>query len=682
MEFLQDPAVVGGIVVGIAVIGVSWYVMFSRKGGNSSDDNIKGRGSSFDSSKYPGGKLHVYFGSQTGTAEGFARVVLEEGRERGFDVKLCDLEDFEPQEFKEPKLAMFIVATYGEGEPTDNARRMCTWLKPAAEADGMDTAQDGELSEMKFCVFGLGNKQYEHYNRMGKTTNANLERLGGERVATYGEGDDDGNLEEDFNQWREQMWPQLIERFIGSSAAIPLKNSGPPKKVTLQFQARTMSVSEAANATKSGPVYRTNQIQASTKHFFEPHSALATLTVNRELRNVTSSVAKAMLKEGGKAALEVGSTRHLEIDISNTGIAYETADNLAILPENSAQSVETFAAAMGYDLQEVFTIEPVGSEDMEEKKFKYNFPVPCTIRQALTCYVDFSGSPRLTTVAQLIPDVASAQQRAWLEALVAKDAHAQFKQYMHDNGKSLFDLLTSELNSCKIPLADMLHILPSMQPRYYTISSSSSVYPKTVHLTLSITEFLLPSGRNFKGLTSSYIKNATMGQKLRVFVRPSSFRLPKKNAVPIVMIGPGTGIAPMRALIQERRYRSTKGEATSKDTLYFGCKNVDLDYLYREELEEAQRTGLVLHTAFSRQQKSKVYVQHLMADPTNAKALIADLDAGAYVYVCGATAMGADVHQAFMQLMQDHKGMSKAAATTFLVELQKKGRYVQELWSA
>jgi len=681
MDVLQDTAVLGGIAVGAVVIGLSYYFMTAKSAGGAVDDSIKSRTGSFDISKYPGGKLFVFFGSQTGTSEGFARITMEEGRERGFDAEVVDLEDFDPETMKEPKLAIFLMATYGEGEPTDNAHKLHNWMKPAAEAEGGQVAEDGDLKDVKFCVFGLGNKQYEQYNRMGKSTNASLERLGAERVADYGEGDDDGNLEEDFNLWREKMWEQLVERFIGTSGGGVVKDSA-PKKVTLQYRVKELSSAEVARATKSGPVYRHNQIAASTKHFFEPHSALALVQVNRELRNTTSSVAQDLTKKGGKHALEVGSTRHIEVDLSGTGLAYETADNLAILPENNGATVEAFARVMGYDLQQQFTVEPTA--DGDEKKFKYHFPVPCTVKQALTQYVDLCGLPRQSNVAQLLPYVTDSKQKKWLEGLLAKDsvASSRFKKEINGNGRSLFDLLTSELKGCKIPFEDMLHILPAMQPRYYTISSSSSVHPSTVHITLSVTEFALPSGRVFKGLTSGYFQNISAGCKVRAFVRASSFRLPKKNNVPIVMIGPGTGIAPMRALIQERRHRTVQGAAVGKDTLFFGCKYSDLDFIYKEELLDAHASGLTLHTAFSREQKEKIYVQHLLEDSANAAAFLADVDAGGYVFVCGATAMGADVHDTFLKLLQTHKGLGKESAAAFVSDLQKKGRYVQELWSA
>ena len=689
MEYLEDPSVIGGVVVGIVAICASYYFMNRSSATpviktNGDDQIVKERASSFDNSKFPGGKISIFFGSQTGTAEGMARIMMEKGRDHGFDAEMYDLEQFEPNSMKEPQNAVFLMATYGEGEPTDNAHTFYNWIKPDSERTDLATpnAQAGDLVNLKYCVFGLGNRQYEHFNRMGRTTDTYLERYGAQRIVPYGEGDDDGNLEEDFEKWKDSTWASLVEQFIGADAAETLTSG--PRKVSLQFAVKMMTANEVKAATKDGPVYRHNQIQSSTKHFFEPYSAMAELKVNRELRTLDSSSANALKAKGGKDALEVGSTRHIEIDISATGFQYETADNLAILADNSAEVVAAFAKAMNYDLDSLFTVAPATNDAEASKKFRYPFPVPCTVRQALTSYVDLCGLPRHATVAQLVPYVEDARQKKWLENLVAKDNHASFKQLINGNGMSLFDLLTTELTSCRIPLADILHILPAMQPRYYTISSSSSVHPTSVHVTVSVTEFALPSGRVFRGLTSGYLQNMHPASRLRVFVRASSFRLPKKNSVPVIMIGPGTGIAPMRALIQERQFRQTKGGGPCKNTLFFGCKYQDLDYLYRDELEAAtkQESGLVLHTCFSREQKEKVYVQHLLARPENCDAFMADLDAGAYVFVCGATSMGADVHTAFLQLLQQKKGMTEASASVFVVGLQKSGRYVQELWSA
>ena len=154
MEFLKDPSVVLGMAVGLlaAICGTIVYVSES-KGGDSDDVNTSGSEEA-DASKYPAGPLHIFFGSQTGTSEGFARILEEEGQARGFDARSVDLEDFEPNTMQSIKLALFLMATYGEGEATDNATKFYRWIKP--EKDEMeDAAEDGALSNMEFGVFGL-----------------------------------------------------------------------------------------------------------------------------------------------------------------------------------------------------------------------------------------------------------------------------------------------------------------------------------------------------------------------------------------------------------------------------------------------------------------------------------------------------------------------------------------------
>ena len=403
--------------------------------------------------------------------------------------------------------------------------------------------------------------------------------------------------------------------------------------------------------------------------------------MNRELRDTKSKTAK---KLGN--SLDIGSTRHIELDITNTGLTYETADNLAILPENSENTVNKLSKALGYNTKQMFSIVP--SVDSDPKKFKYPFPVPCSIHTALSNYVDIHGIPKHSTVSQLVPYLTDDKQRDWLLNMLSKDnISTKFKEYLHNNGKSMYSLLTNELSSAQVPIEDLLHILPAMQPRYYTISSSSSLYPNNIHITVSITEFALQNGSVFEGVTSGYTRHLDPSKQsvVRAFVRPSSFRLPKKSNIPIIMIGPGTGLAPMRALLQERKLKYDNNNSSNdvpKNTLYFGCKYSDVDYIYKNELESYNDNELTLYTAFSREGRQKVYVQNLMQNNENSIEIMNDIDNGAYIYVCGATAMGADVHNTLISILKSSKGFSQTKAVSYLADLAKNGRYVQELWSA
>ena len=277
-EVLNDPSLLVGVGVGVVCVGAG-YLFYkgtsdSSSGAADGGSGAVGSGES-DATHYPGGKLSIYFGSQTGTAEGFARTLMEEGKGYGFDAEIIDLEDFSEDEMKSgtsdvKKLSIFLMATYGEGEPTDNANRFSAWLNGEEAAGNEGIASADDLKNLNFSVFGLGNRQYEHYNRMGKTINKELEKFGGKRVVEYNEGDDDGNLEEDFDNWKAGMWPSLAEQFCQGMDTSNIDTG--PKKVTLTFTCKEINAAQAKKE-KAAPKYRHNQIQPSTKHFFNPHSA-------------------------------------------------------------------------------------------------------------------------------------------------------------------------------------------------------------------------------------------------------------------------------------------------------------------------------------------------------------------------------------------------------------------------
>lgn len=636
--------------------------------------------------KYPNGPISIFFGSQTGTAEGFARTLMLEGRKAGFDCKTCDLEEFEPDVLANTSLAIFLMATYGEGEPTDNAQKFMAWLKN----ENGEFAADF-LAKMKYVVFGLGNRQYEHFNRTGKQCDAGLNKLGAQRVYQYGEGDDDGTLEEDFDAWKENLWSALTG---GSVKAGATDAEDTMERVSLTFDVSVVDSEDdlgkadavrAATATSasvsapasSHPRASVSKVPASLKHFFT--SPRAKVVVNRELRNL--SFAKA--DKGG-----VGSTRHIELNLHEAGLTYFTADNLAVLPENDKSVVETFAKLMRYNLNDV--IEFAG----KEAGFVAPYPTPCSVRELLTCFTDIQGPVRHSMLKQLIAYVSDTDQKHWAIYLASPEQRAKFKETIEEAHHSLVSLVAGPLSSMRIPLADLLHIVNPIQPRYYTISSSSNYHPDNVHVTVSVTETVTKSGQRFTGLCSGFLQQLLPGSgSARVFVRPSTFRLPKSLASPVVLVGPGTGLAPMRALLQERQFLLENASSSSASSssvgdcwLFFGCKHEEMDFIYRDEIERFKSQGTLTHlyTAFSRDGDRKVYVQHLMTEDVERGAKLVKLliDQGGSLYVCGATAMGADVMNAVVSLLKTHQKLSTEEATAMVKKLQEKGRYVQELWTA
>jgi NADPH-ferrihemoprotein reductase len=354
---------------------------------------------------------------------------------------------------------------------------------------------------------------------------------------------------------------------------------------------------------------------------------------------------------------------------------YMTADNLAVMPENSPSVVEGVAAALKYNLDALFDIEAE----------KAVFPTPCTVREALTRYVDLSGIPRRSVLKALAWFARAPRQADRLRFLASKEGRGEYRTFVEEQGLSLFHLVTEEFRSLAIPLEHFINLAPHLQPRYYTISSSSSAHPDSIHVTVAVTQATLRSGRVHTGVCSSYMALPGI-QTLRIFVRPSSFRLPSDASTPVILVGPGTGIAPMRAILYERRHQRTVGrKAVGETVLFFGCRRRDTDFLYEEELMGFAGDGTLtrLELAFSREQNSKVYVQHRIVEADVARVLW-DLvhKKGAYVYVCGGTQMGHDVLKAFEQVAEVQGRLAPSTAVEYIRSLQSDARYVQELWSA
>ena len=192
----------------------------------------------------------------------------------------------------------------------------------------------------------------------------------------------------------------------------------------------------------------------------------------------------------------------------------------------------------------------------------------------------------------------------------------------------------------------------------------------------------MPSGRLHDGVASCWLAAAAPGTRVPVFLRHSAFKLPADSKAPVVMVGPGTGLAPFRGFIQERAAAVAAGAALGPALLYFGCRRPDEDYLYEADWAALQAAGALtkLRVAFSRAQDHKVYVQHLLrGDAAEVARLVAG---GAHVYVCGdGAAMAKDVHAALAGVLRDQLGVSEAQAAAELAAMAKEGRYVRDIWS-
>jgi NADPH-ferrihemoprotein reductase len=567
--------------------------------------------------------------------------------------------------------AIFLMATYGEGEPTDNARQFVELMKSRAQIDNLyklsesPEAVSSDLTDLDYAVFGLGNKQYEHYNNMGKFVDVALSKVGGSRIIPIGLGDDNDDLEGDFENWKDNvLWPVMRAKYVADGGALKRRESDVMALPSCVYSVEYLEGEESAVVSAEAA----DKVQTIHKHYV--NAVDCTVVAKRELRDKS----------------DPGSTIHMEIDVSKNMdvMKYQTADNLGILPRNDPAVVEAVARALGYNLDQLFDLHPANKENDKIEKHTLPFPTPCTVRTALERYCDLSGLPRRSDLKQLAHYARDEMDRKALLRMAAKEGKAEYKDKIVECHVGISDIVTKLCPSIVCPLEHFIMVCPKMQPRYYTISSSSTLHPKTIHITFSVTEETKKDGGKFKGCCSGDLERKQIGESARVFVRDSTFRLPKQMERPVIMIGPGTGIAPMRAILQERAHwrNAEPSKKHGPNVLYFGCKNRTMDYIYRDELEAFQNDGTLteLHLAFSREQAEKIYVQHLLAKQSAETYKLIHEDK-ASIFVCGAVLMGAAVDHTLQDIIMEHGNMKREEAKGYLDKMALEGRFVQELWS-
>ena len=345
-------------------------------------------------------------------------------------------------------------------------------------------------------------------------------------------------------------------------------------------------------------------------------------------------------------------TRHFELSLRDSGLQYEPGDSLGVLPTNCEEVVADLLNSVGLSGEE--TVE-IGEESIRLKDALMN-RLACTVLSKIQIkkFNEFAQSDKLADLLQI----------ANKESLI---------DYMW--GRELIDLFL-EFPQAGMDAQSFVGLLRPMPPRLYSIASSLSAHPEEVHLTVAVVRYE-GNGRARKGVCSSYLAER-VGSTIPCYLHPNkNFKLPVDSSTPIIMVGPGTGIAPFRAFIEERKATGASG----KNWLFFGDRSQSTDYLYQNEWETYQKDSILtdLDLAWSRDQDEKVYVQHKMLE--KKEQLWSWLGEGAVFYVCGdASRMAKDVDQALLTIAKEEGSMSEEDASAWVKNLQKEKRYLKDVY--
>ena len=567
--------------------------------------------------------LLVLFGSQTGSAEGLAKKLAKESQARGFAPRILVLNDFEQANLAAGGKAVIISSTWGDGEPPDNAVNFWNWLSAESAP---------RLENLNFAVLGLGDKNYSDYCGASKKFDERLTALGAKRLTPRGECDVD--YEGPAKSWIDGLWDKLGSGSNGAPVSDPASSNDTTK--------------HAGSETGAPKAYgKSNPFPAKL------------------LKNV-------LLNKPGSGK----EVRHYEIALNGSGLTYEAGDALGVVPVNCPELVDD-------------VIEALKAKPDENVKFGDNI---MSLREALTHHFDVNKPSQelLAAVAKRagapVSDPASSNTNTKparsetgaplteFAALLAPEKRDDLKKWLW--GRHVIDLL--ELLPAPLPVMELIPLLKKLAPRLYSISSSPKAHLGEVHLTVGAVRYE-SHGRERKGVASTFLADRVGDTNfVKVYVQPShGFKPPGNGDTPMIMVGPGTGIAPFRAFLEERLAIGAKG----KNWLFFGDQKRDTDFLYDELLTDWQQSGFLtrLDLAFSRDQAEKVYVQDRMIQ--NAAELWAWLEAGAHFYVCGdASRMAKDVDVALHKVVETVGGKSADEAKAYVAKLKSDKRYQRDVY--
>jgi NADPH-ferrihemoprotein reductase len=620
----------------------------------------------------------VFWGSQSGTAECFANRLAREIHLR-FDKEAlaADLSDYDTETISQipaTKLVIFIISTYGEGDPSDNAAGLWEWIN----------SSNRSVQNLRYVALGLGNKNYKYFNRVVNVVSEALDNAGAARLLPVGRADDsNGSTEEDFMAWRDFLFAFF--------------------RTGLGFEEKEMAYEPTL------AVVDDESMTPIDLHAGEPSRLYKSrLAINSPIRAVPVISSRELFINSSRNCL------HLEFDLHQfPELKYKTGDHLAVWPANPDTEVTRLLHVLGLTNKKdmpllITSLDP---------SIKTKIPSPTTLDTIFYYYLEICAPVSRDAISALVQFAPTPSAKKFLSNLGADKStyHSFQSQHILNFGRLLELTPTEGHNWSSLPLPFLLETLPTLQPRYYSISSSSVASPRQPSITAAVTATPLPQNPTaiLHGLTTNYLlslthslhvstppppstptypltgpNNLLIGGKLHIHLRKSKFKLPILSSRPLIMVAAGTGIAPFLGFLQERNRLNSMGRATGPMLLFFGCRNSTTDYLYRSELHSLQESlggepHLQIITAFSREESTlsggRMYVQEKIKQHAEKVCTMLE-DGGSNFYICGSASMAREVAKVVGEEMAKVHEWDETSLRAWSEGEKRVGRWQEDVW--
>ncbi|PSN65454.1 cytochrome P450 reductase 2 [Corynespora cassiicola Philippines] len=606
----------------------------------------------------------IFWGSQSGTSERFAETLASECASYfGINTLSADLSDYDAESITaipSGKFAIFILSTYGEGDPSDNTAGLWDWIKKIKD-------NQVQVNGLRYLALGLGNSNYKYYNRVLDVVADAFDAAGATALIPRQKADDaNGGTEEDFQSWKDDVFS--LFRSIGYEE----KDVEYQPTIDIQF-------SPGAKEVESSVSVHHQQTNTS--------SSIIPLSVRNS---------RELFTAGDRNCL------HLELDLAHHEVGYKTGDHLGVWPCNPEEEIEDLLSALGLQSRrkDVFT-----ATALNEATGKPKVPSPTSLEAAFRHHLEICAPVSRKTFLHLAQFAPTAEAKATLLHYgKSREQYERLTSSTHITFARLLHLASPSAPWTSLPLSFVIENLLALQPRYYSISSSSVISPRRIAITALVVNKPLAGEQQsvIPGLASNYLLSATKlpsrsalptpsfqhsgqstpdSRRIYAHVRKSKFKLPITSSTPLVLISAGTGFAPFRAFLAERAKLHAIGKPVGKMLVFFGCRSAESDFIYRDELERLKETlgdKLEIVTAFSRDGGRRVYVQDRVAEC--AGRVMEMLDAGANMYICGKASMAREVDMKIEEAAVRQKGMGESEVKAWTDALKKRGKWRADVW--
>ncbi|XP_056288353.1 NADPH-dependent diflavin oxidoreductase 1 isoform X3 [Pseudoliparis swirei] len=614
--------------------------------------------------------LLVLYGSQTGTAQDTAQRIGRQAQRKRLQVRVLPLDDYNVADLISEPLVVFVCSTTGQGDPPDNMKVFHPWthlftchtsISPCLQVFWRflfkRSLPAGSLRRVDCATLGLGDSSYPKFNFVAKKLHKRLVQLGAGVLLPVGLADDQHDLGADavIDPWLSAFWGRVFALHPALADRTPLREEEPlPPTYTFHFleAVKEKLEEEEVDEEELGGVLRPAPSQA------RPFAAR--LLSNRRVTD----------------ASHFQDVRLLEFDITGSNMEFAAGDVAMMFPCNSTRDVLKFCELLGLEPEARFTLRASGSTAVPSR-----LPRPCSLRLLAQSFLDVGAMPRRSFFELLATFSSNEMELEKLLEFSSAAGQDELHGYCNRPRRTALEVLTDfPHTTADIKVDYLLDLFPEIQPRSFSIASSLQAHPNRLQILVAVVRYRTKMHEPRRGLCSSWLASLDPAQGevyVPQWVKKGTLKFPKENTTPVIMAGPGTGVAPFRSALQERR-----AEGKNANILFFGCRSESKDFYFRSEWEEMVRTGhLTLVTAFSRDQEEKVYVQRRVKEKA---ALLWDSIANrnACFYIAGnAKQMPSSVCDSLKEVFQEEGGLSSDEASEMLEAMERSGRLQSETWS-